>query len=85
MSPLNVAVGFGTARGNLLVGDPQGVQVPRKVSAELGPVVGLDTLNADCECPLELLDKVDGELDRAVVVELQDPESGGRIDGGEPI
>ena len=53
--------------------------------AELGPVVGLDTLNGDRECPPELLDKVDGELDRAVVVELQDPESGGRIDGGEPI
>ena len=85
MSPLNVAVGFGTARGNPLAGDPQVVQVPRKVSAELGPVVGLDTLNADWGCPLELLDTVDGELDRAVVVELQDPESGGRIDGGEPI
>jgi hypothetical protein len=65
------------------VGDPQVVQVPREVSAALGPVVGLDTLNGDRECPPELLDKVDGKLDRAVVVELQDPESGGLIDGGE--
>jgi hypothetical protein len=32
-----------------------------------------------------LLDTVDGELDRAVVVELQDPESGVLIDGGEPM
>ena len=67
------------------MGDPQVVQVPRAVSAELGPVGGLDTLNGDRECPPELPDKVDGELDLAVVVELQDPESGGCIDGGEPI
>jgi hypothetical protein len=85
MAPLDLAVGLGTSWGNPLVGDPQVMEMPREVGAELGPVVGLDPLNGHRECPPKLLDKVDRRLNRAVVVEFQDPESSGFIDGGELI
>lgn len=49
------------------------------------PWVRLDPLDPHREAPAHLLDEGDRGADRVVVVTLQEPIPGGRIDGAEPV
>ncbi len=67
------------------MGDAEIVQVPGEVRAKLGAVVRFDALDGDGQALADLVDEGDGRLDRVVVVDLQDPVTGGLIDGSKLV
>jgi hypothetical protein len=85
VAPFDLAVGLRAPRGNPLVRDPEVVEVPSEVGAELRPVVGLDPFDGDREGSANLVDEVDRGLNGAVVIELQDTEPRRFVDGGELV
>jgi hypothetical protein len=85
MAALHLAIHFGASGRDAAMGDPQIVEVPGEVRAELGAVVRLNPLDGDREGLTQCLDEGDGRLDGVVVIDLQDAVSRGLVDGRELI
>src|SRR5262245_43043252 len=85
MAALDLPVALGTTPRDPAVQNADILEMPGEVGAELGPVVGLNSLDRHRQTLAHLVDESDRGLDRVVVVDLQDPETRRLVDGRELI
>lgn len=85
VAPLDFAVAFGVPAGNMLVFNHDIMEMPGKVDAELGAVVGLNPLSRHGQALAHLLNEGNHRLDLFVVVDLQHSVPGGLIDRRELV
>jgi hypothetical protein len=67
------------------MGDPEVAQMPGEISAELGSMVSLNTLDRDGQPATKLLDEDGRGADRVVSVDLQDAIPRRLVDGRELV
>jgi hypothetical protein len=80
MAALDLPIRLGAAGRDVLVGDAEIVEMPGEVGAPFGAVIGLNPPDRCGERLADLVDEVNGGLDRVVIVDLEDTIPGRFID-----